>query len=611
MTQSAAAPLDVSETSTQEEPKPAAVKAQPFSHFFSPFRDKAFLVILFFYLSSFWFFSFWVLKNHGVVWSPPSNMNHHPFDLHALDTQFTETLLYLFSQNPFYTVITWLLLKTDPASDGFAGFMVLHYLLGFLALISLYKLLHDIFRVPNMLSGFALSAFVFNAGFYRAFTSGWYDFPTLCLVCILTYCFANLVYRFNRLNLLWFIFTLTILVMYRNSFHPLLFFIPTIVLLASGIKSRWKIIFAAAVIPFLITILPNVKNYVIFGTFQNSINSLALNIKTISFEFLDRESLLDEIDAGHINPIALCYSRALESGAIIYHGTAYTRENCDARLLRDFAQPERTRLLSQNPRFNSPLILREDIVSFGQNVIPNTLSGFIVANQIIRDSQSYLTHHPEYYGRKVLLNSISRLFRSTQLHEFLIANNERNYPEWFGSRLFDLDIFKVNAPGARFDTVFRPVILMGILCSLTYALLFAAGVRKRNLFSLIHFAGLFLLLSPLLFGSHLFTHLYSRFLLPSLFWTLLFMLPALALTMANLLFRKFDDAEARMQLLLTFIAWVCIYVMGLHILIAGSELERYRFSVDGLLLVLFLFWINSMYCTIARWYKLSRFNFTA
>lgn len=572
----------------------------PFKPFFSPLRDKPFLIVLFFFLASYWFFSYWVLKNHGIIWAPPSNMNHHPFNMSLLDTNFIESVTYLFSQNPFYSIVTWLMIKTQPARGGFAGFIILHYLLGFFALISLYKILDEVFCVSRPLIIIALVGFFFNPGTYRAFSSGWYDFPTMCLVSILAFSFARLVYHYSRLNLFWFITLLLVLTLYRNSFHPLAFLVPTVILLMLGLKHDWKYILACSLLPVLVAIAPMIKNYMLLGVFQSGINSLALNFKTVSFEFQNKNEIMSNVSAGVLSPVAICYSHILDEGPVKFQGQLYTNENCNTTVLQSFAQPRVDAILKARPYLANPQILSNQYNYIDNSHIPNSLTGLVIASQLIKDSQSYLITHPGYYWKHVFLNTASQMFRSTQVHEFLIANKDRQYPDWFGSRLFDLDFFKINRPDRNQDAAFRPVILMGILCPLVYALLFAAGLRRKNLYSTTHFSGLLILLSPMLIGTHLFPHLYSRFLLPSLVWTLLFMIPGLILTMKNLFTSTFDDRESRKKLLLTFIAWLCIYVMGVHLLIAGSELERYRFSIDGLLVMLFLFWVNSLYLAARR-----------
>ena len=73
--------------------------------------DKSFLIICGFYLASFWFFSFWVLKNNGRIWVGPLGIGHHPFNLELFNTHFMETITYLFIQSPFYSVVTWLMLE--------------------------------------------------------------------------------------------------------------------------------------------------------------------------------------------------------------------------------------------------------------------------------------------------------------------------------------------------------------------------------------------------------------------------------------------------------------------------------------------------------------------
>ena len=49
-----------------------------------------------------------------------------------------------------------------------------------------------------------------------------------------------------------------------------------------------------------------------------------------------------------------------------------------------------------------------------------------------------------------------------------------------------------------------------------------------------------------------------------------------------------------MRVVLAFFVFVCLYFITLVNLIPGSEQERYRFVVEGLIIGMFLFWVTNM-----------------
>jgi len=549
--------------------------------------DKPFLIICLFYFASFWFFSFWVMRNQGVYWDGPLGIPHHPFNMKLLDTDFIQTITYLFVQSPFYSVFTWLMLKTD-TNNGFLGYLILHYIMGFFALISLYKILSYL-NINRWLIAISLSYFVFNPGFYRAFTSGWYDFLSMCLVSITTYYFMRLVVRFTNTNLIYFFLAMTILILYRNIFSPLLFFVPMIIWLMLSYRDKWRRILWFSLLPFAITLTPYVKNYLIFNVFDVGPGQFATAIKSTTYQYQPYDLIVKDIDSGLLSPLVLCYNFYSPT---TYRGIVYSLKTCQESIFSQFAVDGVNKILKEKPYLKNPAILQvENNLPSGADYISNSLLGFVIAKQLTKDAKNFIIHHPiEYLW--AIQNNLIQLFRSNNEYEYNIAGNARHYPEWFRTS-FNVGLIKLNT---RYD----PILLLGMLCSLTYGFLYASYSKRSNFFSLIHIAGMLLVL--LILRQVHFLHLYSNlFLNISLCWSLLFIIPSLFIALkSGLSLPILKDGPVNMRLMITFMVIVCVYFLAIIDLIPGSEQERYRFTVEGLLIGLFLFWITNLYSYIKK-----------
>lgn len=521
------------------------------------------------FAASYWFFAYWVAQNGGQVWVPPTSLPHHPYAMRDFDLNFWSSLTYMFTQNPLYTVLTWTMLKTDPAHNGFIGYLILHYLMGSAAIISLYQL-SNLLNLNNKLTGIALALFVFNPGFFYEFSVSWYDFLSMCLVSISLLFWAKLILEFNSWNLISTLSALTLLVMYRSLFHPLLFLLPIIISIALWHKQHWVKVLCYSLIPLALTMAPYIKNYIIFDTFNTGIGSFSMAYKTISFEYLSSEDLFKEIQQGHLTPIDLCYSHRMP---LTFQGRLFNRDTCFKEILPQFAR-EKVLEMQFMPQ---PIILENTSNGFSESYIPNTLEGLVVAKQVVKDSKNFLIHHPLFYLRGVA-NSLMQYFRSNNTYNYIIALNVRKFPLWFVS------------PSGEIDLGLQPHIAIGILGSLFYALCFAANLRKKNLYSVVQLIGLCLLLSPIMLG---FPHLKGTLGILTI-WTFSFSIVLSIIALCRNLFVSSVETNAKLRCIVMTIALVIVYNLVLTTTITGSEQERYRFPVDGLLLILFLFWLSQM-----------------
>jgi len=549
--------------------------------------DRGFTIILIFYFTSYWFFSYWVQQNHGYTWGSPFSIPHHPFKVELFRTDFWQTLTYMFVQSPLYSYFSWLMTNAG-AHDEFIRYIVLHHIAGFFALYALYNMSKSL-KIPTWMTVCFLSYFVFNSGFYFAFSMGWNDYLSMCLITYLAFSFMRLTEKFTSFNLIVFFCVLMVLVSYRTLFSPLTFFIPLTLSLALIYREHWKKILAFSLLPFLITLAPQVKNHFVFGSSQVGIGQFAAAFKATTYQWADHDLIMKDIEEGKLSPLVLCFNKA--GSTTIYQGNLYNKENCENKIIPEMTAPAIKQLLSERPYLANPAVLQpENSKLWLVDDIPNSLMGYVLAQQMIKDSKSFIKNHPAEYFKRAAHN-IKNLFQSNTQYEFRIALNWRQFPEWFNQN-FNLAFYH-HIPFLKDHQVFKTdeyniLIAWGMLGSLVYALLYAGNSRNKKALSAIHLTGLILL-------TIIFKKRYAYF-NSALIWSSFFFMWGVMLTIKSLWLQRVnsDDSSIKSRLLIAFMAMVSLYLIAIVLLVPSSEQERYRFAVEGLLVILFMFWIQGI-----------------
>lgn len=546
---------------------------------------RAFAIISFFFFLSYWFFAFFVRLNDGVFWGRTLSIPHHPFRLSMFDQDFWGTVLYNFSQNPFYSILTWLLIKTDPATEGFVGYMVFHHVLGYYAIFCLYRIL-GLLRVNKLLVVIALSLFVFNPGYYFFFSHGWYDYPSMCLVSIVAYHFLAVAKEYSTKNLVVLFTWLTILVAYRGLFHPLFFMIPTIVGVCLIHRKYVGKTLLYAVIPLLIGLFPYAKNYVLFDSFSPALGSFAMAYKSQTFQYVPNEEILPYVQEGKISPLVFCFNAY---PGFTYNGEVYSPENCQSKLPKKLLAKEIEQLRRSNDDFGKIGILTDsENMAFDISAIPNSISGVVLGRQMLRDARAYFELVP---GQRLasIRNNLSQYFRTNNAYQFIIAVNWHKYPLWFGSPRWNLDFFKINNPEPkwnRYDFTSRPLIVIFILLPLVFSFFYAAGIDRGDKRFYAFYAYVAIVLFTLLLSKM------SR--VP--FQAVCVSLPFAVSLIGVFAYKLISDPRqlGSRRIAVGYMAGVCLYLMLIVSVVVSSEQERYRFATDGLSLILFLFFIDHL-----------------
>lgn len=553
----------------------------------------SFSVISLFFFTSYWFFSFFVLQNGGSVFSHPLGIAHHVFPLSMYDRDFVNMFIYNFTQAPLYSVLTWLLLKSE--QSWMYVYIILHHVVGYYAIFCLYRILQKL-NINSCLITLGLSMFVFNPAYYHSFSTGWYDYLTMCLVSIVCYHFVALQQCFKIKRLVTFFIYLTILVSYRNMFHPILFAIPSIIFICLRHKEYCKRIIFYSIIPLMICVAPYIKNYFVFGTFSTSIGSLAIAQKTLSFEYITKEQMMKDIQDKTLSPIVLCYNGQVDN--TFYNNMLYNKKTCAHDVPSALYSDKVNDLLTTKPYLHNASMLPG---VFGESSIPNTLLGLVVAKDLIKNHRSFIRHHPSQYIVSVK-NAIRQYFRTNNSYAHIIAVNGRHFPDWFASPKMNLDFLPMKNPVTSChgvcDDYPRLLIIFGIILSLCFGLFYILCDTKRLwTYMMITLIGL----SILALSKNLIDVAWIGFIL-------MFIFAFSAMTLyAIKLMRNTVVIDVTTKAILCYMIFIILYFGLLIVTIVGSEQERYRFVTDGIQLVVFLFFINKLYLSCKR--TLSEYRF--
>jgi hypothetical protein len=193
-----------------------------------------------------------------------------------------------------------LVLKLFPGCES-AAFQVIFLLFGVITAFSLYHLA-ELVGVNKGIAVALVGFYMVSPGTVLSENFLLYEYPLLALLSLSAVVFYYLVRDRTAGLAHLFFWLLFALMMVRNLFQLAWFVLATAVT-AWLLRSRWRMIAAAAAIPFLIGFTWNVKNAIMYGTF-NSSTWMGFNISTITAHQLTAEEKARFTREGHLSIFA-------------------------------------------------------------------------------------------------------------------------------------------------------------------------------------------------------------------------------------------------------------------------------------------------------------------
>lgn len=222
---------------------------------------------------------------------------HIPLDL--LQTHFWQSILYLHSQPPLHNMYGALLLKLFGASQ-LQAMQYINIVLGGLMSAMFYPLvLYVTGRRGLAIAASALHAL--NPALFLFEAYPLYSMPSAFLVLLSVSFIERFVRTGRTVHLIWFFFTLNVLILYRSLFHPVLLalFLALTVVVAGAGKRR---LIACALAISLLSLSWYGKNWVQFGFFgcsswfgQNLWRVASFSYTRSELQELAREGVIDKM----------------------------------------------------------------------------------------------------------------------------------------------------------------------------------------------------------------------------------------------------------------------------------------------------------------------------
>jgi hypothetical protein len=194
-------------------------------------------------------------------------------DIHLLRTDLWNSLWQLHATPPLYNLYVAGVVSVFPESMWAGVFTVLHFFLGLGIVLMTYNITKK-FGVSHWLSFTAATLVLAHPILFRFEIIPFYTFPLAFLLLLSLNILLRFIEKKRVTCLVSFLGVLTVLVLFRNFFHVIFFFIPVAVGFCLLVYKLRKELFGLAVVVSIlflgIGLLPSIKNQIQYGIFSSS-----------------------------------------------------------------------------------------------------------------------------------------------------------------------------------------------------------------------------------------------------------------------------------------------------------------------------------------------------
>jgi hypothetical protein len=193
-------------------------------------------------------------------------------DVDLLKHDLWQSLWQLHVTPPLYNLYVGLLLKLPDAMLPYA-FQAFHFLLGVAMLVMLYHIL--IYLGVGKRAAFVGGLiFIANPILFRFEIIPFYTYPLAFLLVLSVFVLVRFLETKKRVWLVTFLLTPLIILLTRNFFHIIFYYIPIAggfcYLVYKGERSLFRLALVSSIIFFVIGLAPSIKNEVQYGIFSSS-----------------------------------------------------------------------------------------------------------------------------------------------------------------------------------------------------------------------------------------------------------------------------------------------------------------------------------------------------
>jgi hypothetical protein len=324
-------------------------------------------------LGSLFFFTRAVLIFLGVQYDvSPLGFYSQIIDPQLLKTRLFESLYYLHFQPPLFNLFIGVVLKLFPEQYPLV-FNACYFFLGLLFVFTIFTLMEKM-KVNVKVNFFLTILFMINPAVILYENLLLYTYPVAVLLCLTALIFYRYLETEKGKDALLFFLLLATLILLRGFFNIFWFLILLFWLMLLK-QHKIKQILSAAIIPLILIVTLNIKNYCIVGNLSPNSTFLGIQLANITIPFLTDEELREAIKNKGV--------------------TRTTFMECDKP--RNIS-PRLSKYFSIK-KTGIPVLDRPNLA--GNNDIPNLNSLFAlkVSQIYLRESLYVLKHYPQAYFR--------------------------------------------------------------------------------------------------------------------------------------------------------------------------------------------------------------------
>lgn len=227
-------------------------------------------------------------------------------DINLLRTDLWNSLWQLHATPPLYNLYVAGIVSVFPEDAWASVFTILHFLLGLAIVLMTYNITKKL-GVPHWLSFVAALVVLANPILFKFEIIPFYTFALTFLLLLSVNILLRFIEKKQISCLVSFLGVLTVLVLFRNFFHVIFFFIPAALGFCFLVYKVRKELFGLAVvlsILFLgVGLLPSIKNQIEYGVFSSS-TWQGMQLFSMTY-FVPQEEIEKLVAENVVTPLAL------------------------------------------------------------------------------------------------------------------------------------------------------------------------------------------------------------------------------------------------------------------------------------------------------------------
>ncbi len=495
-------------------------------------------------------------------WIPWDIVKGHPW----------QSLFYYHVQAPLFTAYIFLCTLVFPP-DGQLGIYLLHTGLGLFAISALYKIQIRL-GVNKNLATLLILIFILSPTFNLFETWGLYDFPVMCLLLIATHRLMKLIDLPSWRNGFYFFLTISLLCNIRPLYHIAFYFIPVLVTLMWVLNQHKKIILQSAIIPFVLLLVPYVKNYYLFHIFTlNSWQGEVLSNATMQWH-LSLTDRLDGIKKGYFSDLALCPHTA-DGFPNKFENMGYTGYYCYDVIAQKYRDTFVNKL---NKDYSGIAILNS--VSGDKRLHRNVLGNIGMSQEYGKNAVASFIHYPYAYFASI--NEGWRLyFTKSPSYFFDVMGNPRQLSNSLLSSWLSYHPYVSSSMTAGSENI-SLILLFMLPLLIIFGVAYIKIPQRLMSFTVIYLLGLIAFFSGFLYLTK------TRFDWPVQYYVMWAVLGYNVISIIPLyLLSHFEPAKkCKENIIIAFILCNILYTTLMINFTTGTEEQRYRFYLDGFYFIL-------------------------